>query len=236
MRRCSTASWAVMRIVPARRRGSVPPQGSCVPRLAGACTSGARPSCTSRMTTPSSTRCTSSGCSRRRSPPPAAPRKAKGPVRTPRTMAAGRAMQGRAWTPRVPTTRLTRAERTNPPPTEPTTAGMTPTDSVEGVLPVDKPAGPTSHDMVARARRALGTRRIGHTGTLDPFASGLMLLCVGRATRIAEYLTGMDKEYEAVVRLGITTDTYDATGTVTAEHAVNDITADDVERALASLR
>jgi tRNA pseudouridine55 synthase len=69
------------------------------------------------------------------------------------------------------------------------------------VLPVDKPVGPTSHDVVARARRALGTRRIGHTGTLDPFASGLLLLCVGQATRIAEYLTDLPKTYLATARL-----------------------------------
>jgi tRNA pseudouridine55 synthase len=68
------------------------------------------------------------------------------------------------------------------------------------VLPVDKPAGPTSHDVVARGRRALRTRRIGHTGTLDPFASGLLLLCVNGATRIAEYLTDLPKTYRAIAR------------------------------------
>jgi len=83
-----------------------------------------------------------------------------------------------------------------------------------GVLPVDKPEGPTSHDVVALARRALGTRRIGHTGTLDPFASGLLLLCVGRATRLAEYLVGLPKTYVATVRLGTVTDTADPTGEV----------------------
>ena len=83
-----------------------------------------------------------------------------------------------------------------------------------GILPVDKPEGPTSHDVVARARRALHTRRIGHTGTLDPFASGLLLLCVGSATRLAEYLVGMDKSYQAVIRLGERTDTDDRTGNV----------------------
>lgn len=83
-----------------------------------------------------------------------------------------------------------------------------------GILPVDKPEGPTSHDVVAQARRALGTRRIGHTGTLDPFASGLLLLCIGPATRVAEYLVGMDKSYQAVIRLGERTDTDDRTGTV----------------------
>lgn len=85
------------------------------------------------------------------------------------------------------------------------------------VLPVDKPVGPTSHDVVSRARRALGTRRVGHTGTLDPFASGLLLLCVGRATRLAEYLSGMDKRYVATARLGVSTDTLDSDGEVTSE-------------------
>jgi tRNA pseudouridine55 synthase len=86
-----------------------------------------------------------------------------------------------------------------------------------GVLPVDKPAGPSSHDVVAAARRALGERRIGHTGTLDPFATGLLLLCVGPATRLAEFLTGLDKRYEAAARLGIATDTLDDTGAVVSE-------------------
>jgi tRNA pseudouridine55 synthase len=81
-----------------------------------------------------------------------------------------------------------------------------------GVLPVDKPVGPTSHDAVAAARRALRTRRIGHTGTLDPFASGLLLLCLGSATRLAEYLTPLPKSYRAVMRLGVTTDTDDLAG------------------------
>ncbi|MGH7555412.1 MAG: tRNA pseudouridine(55) synthase TruB, partial [Longimicrobiales bacterium] len=88
---------------------------------------------------------------------------------------------------------------------------MTPTEEA-GVLPVDKPAGPTSHDVVIAARRALRTRRIGHTGTLDPFASGLMLLCVGTATRIAQYLTGLPKTYRAVIRFGTATATDDRTG------------------------
>jgi tRNA pseudouridine55 synthase len=80
------------------------------------------------------------------------------------------------------------------------------------VLSLDKPEGPTSHDVVAMARKALGIRRVGHTGTLDPFASGLLLLCIGRATRLAEYLTGLAKSYDAVARLGITTDTEDRDG------------------------
>ena len=88
---------------------------------------------------------------------------------------------------------------------------------MNGVLPVDKPAGPTSHDVVAAARRALDTRRIGHTGTLDPFATGLLLLCVGPSTKLAQYISGLDKVYEAVARLGTATDTLDATGEVVAE-------------------
>jgi tRNA pseudouridine55 synthase len=90
------------------------------------------------------------------------------------------------------------------------------TPEPEGVLPIDKPVGPTSHDAVARARRSLRIRRIGHTGTLDPFASGLLLLCVGSATRIAEYLTVLPKTYTAVMRLGEATDTDDHTGTTLA--------------------
>lgn len=102
------------------------------------------------------------------------------------------------------------------------------------VLAVDKPAGPTSHDVVARARRSLGIRRIGHTGTLDPFASGLMLLCVGQATRLAEYLTGLDKTYLATARLGIETDTLDVEGRpVTTVEDIDHIDAAAVERALA---
>lgn len=81
-----------------------------------------------------------------------------------------------------------------------------------GVLLVDKPAGWTSHDVVAVARGALATARIGHAGTLDPFATGLLVLGVGRATRILEYLVGLTKEYDATARLGIATDTLDPEG------------------------
>jgi tRNA pseudouridine55 synthase len=101
------------------------------------------------------------------------------------------------------------------------------------VLPVDKPVGPTSHDAVAAVRRALKTREVGHTGTLDPFASGLLLVCVGRATRLAEYLTGLPKTYVATMRLGEATDTDDLTGEVIASSdAWRSLTVDDVERAL----
>jgi tRNA pseudouridine55 synthase len=80
------------------------------------------------------------------------------------------------------------------------------------VLVVDKPAGPTSHDVVDRARRALGVRRVGHTGTLDPFATGVLPLCVGKATRLARFLSEGEKRYDATVRLGFATTTDDLTG------------------------
>ena len=81
-----------------------------------------------------------------------------------------------------------------------------------GLLPVVKAAGPTSHDVVDKARRALKERRIGHTGTLDPMAEGLLLLCVGHATRLQQYLLGWNKTYHGVVRLGFSTTTYDREG------------------------
>jgi tRNA pseudouridine55 synthase len=83
---------------------------------------------------------------------------------------------------------------------------------VDGVLVIDKPAGPTSHDMVDRVRRELRIRRVGHTGTLDPFATGVLPLCLGRATRLARFLGGGEKVYRATVRLGFATSTDDLTG------------------------
>ena len=85
---------------------------------------------------------------------------------------------------------------------------------MDGVLVIDKRAGLTSHDVVARARRGFGTRRIGHIGTLDPLATGVLPLVVGRATRLASLLAAGKKVYEGVIRLGVVTDTYDVTGTV----------------------
>src|ERR1700694_1570728 len=91
--------------------------------------------------------------------------------------------------------------------------------SVDGVLIIDKPAGLTSHDVVARVRKTIRKRRVGHTGTLDPFATGVLVVLVGRATRLAQFLSGAEKEYEAVIRLGWATDTGDLTGTRAAhEH------------------
>ncbi len=83
---------------------------------------------------------------------------------------------------------------------------------MNGLLIIDKPAGPTSHDVVACVRRALRTKRVGHTGTLDPLATGVLPLVVGSATRLASLLSGADKEYVATIRLGRATDTYDAAG------------------------
>lgn len=83
---------------------------------------------------------------------------------------------------------------------------------MDGVLVVDKPVGPTSHDAVARVRRAIRERRVGHTGTLDPAASGVLALVVGRATRLARFLSAGDKSYDAVIRLGFATSTNDGQG------------------------
>ena len=84
---------------------------------------------------------------------------------------------------------------------------------MDGILIIDKPVGWTSHDVVARVRRILRERRVGHTGTLDPFATGVLVVMVGRATRLAQFLAGAEKEYEATVRFGYATDTGDLTGT-----------------------
>jgi tRNA pseudouridine55 synthase len=88
---------------------------------------------------------------------------------------------------------------------------------MDGVLVVDKPSGPTSHDVVAHARRALGVRRVGHIGTLDPIATGVLPLVVGRATRLASLLSGGPKTYDGNILLGVSTDTYDTTGKVIAD-------------------
>lgn len=92
------------------------------------------------------------------------------------------------------------------------------------VLAVDKPVGPTSHDVVAWARRALGTKAVGHAGTLDPAASGVLVLAVGEATKLVPYLTLDDKEYDATLSLGAETDTLDAEGRVVEESAVPALT------------
>lgn len=92
-------------------------------------------------------------------------------------------------------------------------------EAIDGMLLVDKPAGVTSHDVVLSARRAFGVSRIGHAGTLDPFATGLLVLLLGRATRLLPHLDGVPKEYEAVIELGTETETDDLLGAVTREAA-----------------
>lgn len=88
-----------------------------------------------------------------------------------------------------------------------------PAPPIDGLLVVDKPAGPTSHDVVDRIRRVLGERRVGHTGTLDPGATGVLVLVIGRATRLARFMAADDKAYDAHITLGLNTDSYDADGT-----------------------
>jgi tRNA pseudouridine55 synthase len=102
------------------------------------------------------------------------------------------------------------------------------------VLAVDKPVGPTSHDVVAWARRAIGTKAVGHAGTLDPAASGVLVLAVGEATKLVPYLTLDDKEYEAKLLLGAETDTLDAEGQVIEEAVVPPLTIERVRACAAS--
>ncbi len=105
-----------------------------------------------------------------------------------------------------------------------------------GVLNIDKPQGLTSHDVVARVRRITGIRRVGHAGTLDPLATGVLLVCVGNATRIVEYLQRGQKVYETTVRLGQETTTYDADGDIVAEKPVPDFSLAELDRALNAFR
>src|SRR5688500_12151939 len=110
---------------------------------------------------------------------------------------------------------------------------------LDGVLVIDKPLGPTSHDAVARARRALREKRIGHTGTLDPMATGVLPLVIGRATRLASLLSSTDKTYEAGVRLGSATETYDAADRLASGGAPPEAPALDpaeIEQVLARFR
>jgi tRNA pseudouridine55 synthase len=107
---------------------------------------------------------------------------------------------------------------------------------MDALFNVNKPRGPTSHDVVARLRRASGERHIGHAGTLDPLAEGVLIVAAGKATRLVEYLMDAGKVYEAEVSFGVTTETYDAEGRVVAERPVTALTAQDVEEALAQFR
>ena len=105
-----------------------------------------------------------------------------------------------------------------------------------GILLVDKPAGPTSHDIVAEARRVTSDRKVGHAGTLDPFATGLLVLGLGRATRLLAYLVGLDKEYEATARFGAGTDSHDLDGKpVATDERWTALVDDDLRRVAGDL-
>ena len=106
---------------------------------------------------------------------------------------------------------------------------------IHGVCIVDKAAGPTSHDVVAQVRRRLGTRRVGHAGTLDPDATGVLLVGVGRATRLLRFLAPLPKSYEGEVVLGTETSTLDASGTTTAVHGMGPVTLEQARTAAAGL-
>lgn len=101
---------------------------------------------------------------------------------------------------------------------------------MDGILNIDKPAGMTSHDVVARLRRILHEKKIGHTGTLDPDATGVLPICVGRATKIIQYLQDDDKGYEGTITLGIATDTLDASGKILEVSDISHVNQDDVKR------
>lgn len=106
---------------------------------------------------------------------------------------------------------------------------------IDGILNLDKPSGMTSHDVVAQMRTIADQRRVGHAGTLDPMATGVLLICLGRATRMSEYLMDSKKVYRARVYLGVTTDTYDAEGEMVATAPVT-AGREDVEVALEGFR
>ena len=107
---------------------------------------------------------------------------------------------------------------------------------VSGVIVLDKPAGPSSNDMVQSVKRLFGARKVGHTGSLDPLATGLLPLCLGEATKFSQYLLDSDKRYHAKVRLGVATDSGDADGQVIAEREVRGVTSATIDRALDAFR
>ncbi len=111
---------------------------------------------------------------------------------------------------------------------------LTPPREMEGILLVDKPADHTSHDVVARLRGKLRMKRVGHAGTLDPMATGLLIMLVGKATRVSQYLTSLDKEYEGTIELGKVTDTQDAEGDVLETIPVPAFTEAEIRTAVTS--
>ncbi len=107
-----------------------------------------------------------------------------------------------------------------------------PTKELDGILLIDKPTEHTSHDVVARVRRKLGMKRIGHAGTLDPMATGLLIVLVGKATSVSQYLISMDKEYTGTIKLGAVTNTQDAEGEVLETRPVPALTEEGVRAAM----
>ncbi len=113
--------------------------------------------------------------------------------------------------------------------------GKAPTNPASGILLVDKPQGITSHDAVSRTRKAVGTRRVGHAGTLDPMATGLLVLGVNGATRLLTYVVGLDKEYTATIRLGAATNTDDAEGELGEQHDTSGVTDEAIAAGIVPL-
>ncbi len=101
-------------------------------------------------------------------------------------------------------------------------------DPLDGVLLVDKPTGPTSHDIVAKIRRHFQIKKVGHGGTLDPMATGLLIILLGKGTKLSGQIMGSDKVYEGTMRLGVATDTQDADGQVVAEHDPSGVTREQL--------
>jgi len=106
---------------------------------------------------------------------------------------------------------------------------------IDGLAVVDKPPGMTSHDVVARCRKVFGQRRVGHAGTLDPDATGVLLVGLGRATRLMQFMSGLAKSYESEIVLGVATTTLDAAGEATGEWDMSGVTLDQVRAAAEAL-
>jgi tRNA pseudouridine55 synthase len=109
-------------------------------------------------------------------------------------------------------------------------------DQLDGVLLIDKAPGMTSHDVVAIVRRALSTKKVGHCGTLDPLATGLLIIVIGRGTKIQDLLMAEDKEYVGTMRLGVTTDSQDADGKIVETRPVPDLTREQLDTAFAKFQ
>ncbi|MDR3273773.1 MAG: tRNA pseudouridine(55) synthase TruB [Puniceicoccales bacterium] len=109
-------------------------------------------------------------------------------------------------------------------------------NDISGVLLIDKPVGLTSHDVVHEIRRVTGVKRVGHAGTLDPLATGLLIVLIGRATKISQFLIDLDKNYEGTMQLGIETDSHDAEGNIVAQRHIQDITLERLREAAVTFK